>query len=100
MAAALGAETLVTAFQQHSTVTVAAIEPWTREYAPRADAIVTKTSGIAIGVTIADCGPLLLADGTAGVVAAAHAGWRGAFDGIVEVTVARMEELGARRENI
>ena len=60
----------------------------------------TKTPGIAIGVTIADCGPVLLADGKAGVIAAAHAGWRGAFDGIVESTVAKMEELGARRENI
>ena len=60
----------------------------------------TKTPGIAIGVTIADCGPVLFADGKAGVIAAAHAGWRGAFEGIVESTVAKMEALGARRENI
>lgn len=100
MAESLGAESLVTAFQHHSAVAVVATEPWTREHAPRADAVVTKTPGIAIGVTIADCGPLLLADGKAGVIAAAHAGWRGAFDGIIEATVAKMEELGARRENI
>jgi len=100
MAASLGAASLVTAFQHHSAVAVVATEPWTREHAPRADAVVTKTPGIAIGVTVADCGPVLLADGKAGVIAAAHAGWRGAFDGIVEATVAKMEALGARRENI
>jgi YfiH family protein len=100
MAELLGAKLLVTAFQHHSAVAVVATEPWTREHAPRADAVVTKTPGIAIGVTIADCGPVLLADGKAGVIAAAHAGWRGAFDGIVESTVAKMEALGARRENI
>src|SRR5512138_2223591 len=72
MAESLGAKTLVTAFQHHSAVAVAATEPWTREHAPRADAVVTNTPGIAIGVTIADCGPLLLADGKAGVIAAAH----------------------------
>ncbi|HEX5778365.1 MAG TPA: peptidoglycan editing factor PgeF [Xanthobacteraceae bacterium] len=100
MAAALEAKSLVTAFQHHSATAVTATEPWTREHAPRADAVVTKTPGIAIGVTIADCGPVLFADGDAGVIAAAHAGWRGAFEGIVESTVAKMEELGARRENI
>ncbi len=100
MAASLEASTLVTAFQHHSATAVAATEPWTREHAPRADAVVTKTPGIAIGVTIADCGPVLFADGNAGVIAAAHAGWRGAFEGIVESTVAKMEELGAKRANI
>jgi YfiH family protein len=100
MAELLGAQSLVTAFQHHSAVAVVATKPWTREHAPRADAVVTKTPGIAIGVTIADCGPVLLADGKAGVIAAAHAGWRGAFGGIVESTVKKMEELGAKRENI
>jgi polyphenol oxidase len=100
MTAMLQVSSLVTAFQVHSATAVVATTPWTREDAPRADAVVTKTSGIAIGVSIADCGPLLFADGKAHVVAAAHAGWRGAFDGIVEATVAKMEELGARRENI
>jgi YfiH family protein len=100
MAASLEASALVTAFQHHSAIAVVAAEPWTREHAPRADAVVTKTPGIAVGVTIADCGPVLLADGNAGVIAAAHAGWRGAVEGIVESTVKKMEELGARRENI
>jgi YfiH family protein len=100
MAASLEASALVTAFQFHSAVAVVATEPWTREQAPRADAIVTSAPGIAIGVTIADCGPVLLADGNAGVIAAAHAGWRGAFEGIVESTVRKMEELGAKRQDI
>jgi polyphenol oxidase len=100
MATMLEASSLVTAFQIHSATAVAASAPWTREQAPRADAVVTKTPGLAIGVTVADCGPILFADGNAGVVAAAHAGWRGAFDGIVEAKVAKMEELGAHRENI
>jgi YfiH family protein len=100
MAAMLESSALVTAFQHHSSLAVVATEAWARENAPRADAVVTKTPGIAIGVTIADCGPVLLADGNAGVIAAAHAGWRGAFEGIVESTVKKMEELGAKRENI
>jgi len=100
MAAMLEAPTLVTAYQIHSATAVVAIKPWSREEAPRADAVVTGTKNLAIGVTIADCGPILLADGEAGVVGAAHAGWRGAFDGIIEAAVAKMEELGARRARI
>jgi polyphenol oxidase len=100
MAAALEAPALVTAYQIHSATAVTATEPWTREAAPRADAIVTNQPNLAVGVGIADCGPVLLADGHVGVVGAVHAGWRGALDGIVEATVAKMEELGARRGNI
>ena len=102
MAAELGARNgnIVTAFQVHSPTAVVATEPWTRADAPRADAIVTNTPGIAIGVTVADCGPILFADGGAGVVGAAHAGWRGALDGVLEAAVAKMEELGAARKNI
>ena len=100
MAAALGASALVTAFQVHSATAVVATAPWTRETAPRADAVVTKTPGLAIGVTVADCGPVLLADSEAGIVGAAHAGWRGALDGVIEAAVAQMEELGARRARI
>src|SRR5690606_10979947 len=62
MAAALESTALVTAYQTHSATAVVATEPWTRENAPRADAIVTRQSGFAIGVTIADCGPILFAD--------------------------------------
>jgi YfiH family protein len=91
---------LVTGYQIHSAEAVIATAPWTRANAPRADAIVTATPGLAIGVTIADCGPLLFADNEARVIGAAHAGWKGALTGIVEATVAKMEELGAARARI
>ena len=70
-------------------------EPWTRENRPRADAIVTRVPRLAIGVSTADCGPLLFADSEAGVIGAAHAGWRGALTGVIEATIAAMERLGA-----
>jgi YfiH family protein len=102
MAAALGAEPaqLVTAYQVHSPDVVVAERAWTREAAPRADAVVTQIPRLAIGVTTADCGPVLLADGAARVVAAAHAGWKGALTGVLEATVAAMERLGASRTRI
>jgi YfiH family protein len=102
MAAALGAapEQLVTAYQIHSPDVVIAERGWTREAAPRADAVVTKVPGLAIGVTTADCGPVLLADGEARIVGAAHAGWKGALTGVIEATVAAMERLGASRTRI
>jgi YfiH family protein len=62
--------------------------------------LVSRRPGIALGVLTADCAPVLLADAGAGVVAAAHAGWRGALDGVLEATVAAMEKLGARRARI
>ena len=65
---------------------VVAETPWTRENSPRADAIVTRVPGLAIGVGTADCGPILFADGEAGVVGAAHAGWKGALTGVLEAT--------------
>ena len=70
---------------------VVADEPWTRETRPRADAIVTHVPGLAIGISTADCGPVLFADAQAGVIGAAHAGWRGALTGVIEATVAAME---------
>ncbi len=102
MAATLGvaAERFVTCYQIHSPEVVVAETPWTRENAPRADAIVTRAPGLAIGVTTADCGPVLLADSEAGVVGAAHAGWKGALAGVVESTLDAMERLGARRMRI
>jgi len=102
MAAALGvsADRLVTPFQIHSPDVVVAQEPWTRENRPRADAVVTQVPHLAIGVSTADCGPLLFADSAAGVIGAAHAGWRGALSGVVEATVAAMERLGAKRIRI
>jgi YfiH family protein len=75
-------------------------EPWEPQQRPRADALVTRVPGLAIGVTTADCGPVLLADDTAGVIAAAHAGWRGAATGVLEATVAAMERCGADRARI
>lgn len=102
MAAALGvsADRLLTPYQIHSPDVVVAEEPWTRESRPRADAVVTRVPCLAIGVSTADCGPLLFADSEAGVVGAAHAGWRGALTGVIEATVAAMEKLGADRARI
>jgi hypothetical protein len=102
MAAALGVapDRLVTAYQVHSPNVVVATEPWSRADAPRADAVVTRVPGLAVGVTTADCGPLLLADRDAGVIGAAHAGWRGALTGVAEAVVDAMEQLGADRRRI
>jgi YfiH family protein len=72
--------------------------PW--EVPPEADALATRLPGVAIGVVTADCGPVLFADAEAGVVAAAHAGWRGAVAGILEATVAAMVGLGADPKRI
>ena len=102
MATALGVAPthLVTCYQIHSPDVIVATEPWTRENSPRADAIVTRVPGLAIGVGTADCGPVLFADAEAGVVGAAHAGWKGALTGVLEATVAAMEKLGATRARI
>lgn len=67
---------------------------------PKADALVTATPGLGLGILTADCQPVLLADRAAGVIGAAHAGWRGAVDGVIEATVSAMEKLGARRSQI
>jgi polyphenol oxidase len=74
--------------------------PWDRASRPRADAIVTRTEGLAIGITAADCGPILLVDPNARVIGAAHAGWKGALTGIVDSTVEAMQKLGAEPESI
>jgi len=102
MAIALGAppDRLLTAYQIHSPLAVVADEPWSADARPRADAIVTRTPQLAIGVTTADCGPILLADPVARVIGAAHAGWRGALTGVIEAAVAAMERLGAKRRRI
>jgi YfiH family protein len=87
-------------YQIHSPDVVVATGPWQGGSRPRADAIVTRMEGLAIGVTAADCGPILLVDPAARVIGAAHAGWKGALTGIVESTVAAMEKLGAERGGI
>lgn len=86
---------LVTLFQIHSDVAIIADAPIPRERLPKADAVVTRTPGLVVGALAADCAPVLLADPHARVVAAAHAGWRGALGGILESTVAAMQSLGA-----
>jgi polyphenol oxidase len=102
MAAALAVEPhcLLTAYQIHSANVVVAEAPWTMAARPRADGIVTRMPALAIGVSTADCGPVLFAEPQAQVIGAAHAGWRGALGGIVEATVAAMESLGAARDRI
>ena len=94
-----GAE-LVTARQIHSSRVVVADTPWQPEAAPEADAIVTRTPSLAVGVLTADCTPILFADQDATVVAAAHAGWKGAKAGIIDAVIEAMEDLGARRDRI
>jgi polyphenol oxidase len=96
----LGASDLITPFQVHGAVVVVAEQAWTREDMPRCDAIVTCTPGLAVGVLAADCAPVLLADPGARIVAAAHAGWRGAIDGVTDAVIAKMVELGAVRDRI
>ncbi len=102
MARALGVAPthFISCYQIHSPDVMTVTEPWTRENTPRADAIVTKTPGIAIGVGAADCGPILFADGEAGVIGAAHAGWKGALTGVTDSTIAAMEKIGAQRSRI
>jgi YfiH family protein len=102
MAASLGvtANRFLTAYQIHSPTVVVAETPWSAADRPRADAIVTRTPGLAVGVSTADCGPVLMADPEARVIGAAHAGWRGALTGVIEAAVATMETLGARRNRI
>jgi YfiH family protein len=102
MAAQLGVAPahLLTAFQIHSPDVAVASEPWDSASRPRADAIVTRTGGLAIGVTAADCGAILFVDPSARVIGAAHAGWKGALTGVLESTIDAMEKLGAERAGI
>jgi hypothetical protein len=99
-ALAVRPERLLTAYQAHTAHVVTADEPWSPDSRPRADAIVTRARGLAIGVTTADCGPVLFADPEARVIGAAHAGWRGAFHGVLEATIDAMERCGAARSRI
>jgi hypothetical protein len=98
-AVAPGAQ-LVTVFQVHSPEVVVATAAWPDEARPKADALVTDRPGLALGILTADCAPVLFADTEAGVIGAAHAGWKGAIAGVTDATVATMEGLGARRERI
>lgn len=89
---------LLTAYQIHSPDALVVREPFSER--PKVDALVTDRPGLALGASSADCGPVLFADPQARVIAAAHAGWKGAFTGVLENTVAAMESIGARRETI
>jgi len=91
---------LATVYQVHSADVVEVREPWPQDERPRADGMVTDRPGLLLGVVTADCAPVLLADRDAGVIGAAHAGWRGAHGGVLENTLAAMERLGARRARV
>jgi len=89
---------LLTLYQIHSAEAVVVTEPW--EQGPQADALATDVPGLALGILTADCAPVLFADVEAGVIGAAHAGWKGAVGGVTDSAIAAMERLGARRERI
>lgn len=91
---------LVTLYQVHSADAVSVIAPFEDRLRPRADALVTDRPGLALGILTADCAPVLFADARAGVVGAAHAGWKGAIGGVTDATIVAMESFGARREAI
>ncbi len=99
VAAVLPGARLVTVHQVHSAEVVVAGD-WPEDDRPHADGLVSDRPGVLLGVLTADCAPVLLADREAGVVGAAHAGWRGALAGVGEATVEAMERLGARRTSI
>jgi YfiH family protein len=90
---------LTTVYQVHSGDCVVAGD-WDDAHRPHADALVTDRPGVVLGIVTADCAPILLADSAAGVVGAAHAGWKGAFGGVAEATVEAMVALGASRNRI
>ncbi len=101
-ARAVGAEPalLLGLTQVHGAAVITVAAPWAAGAGGQADAMVTDRPGLALGIVTADCAPVLLADAAAGVVGAAHAGWRGAVGGMLEATVAAMLRLGARPERI
>ena len=100
MAAVLPGAALATVYQIHSPDCVIATAPWPLDARPHADALVTDRPGLLLGIVTADCAPVLLADRAAGVIGAAHAGWKGAAAGVTDRTIAAMERLGAQRARI
>jgi YfiH family protein len=98
--AVLPSAELVTLYQVHSAECVTLSVPWDDRERPHADAMVTDRPGFALGILTADCAPVLLADRAAGIVGAAHAGWKGAIGGVTDAAVAAMEKLGADRDRI
>lgn len=100
IAAVLPGAELATVHQVHSADVVYAGRPWEHAERPHADAMVTDRPNLLLGILTADCAPVLFADQQAGVIGAAHAGWKGALAGVTDSTIAAMEQLGARRERI
>jgi purine-nucleoside/S-methyl-5'-thioadenosine phosphorylase / adenosine deaminase len=100
VAAVAPGASLVTVHQVHSADAVYAASPWPDDARPEADALVADRPGLALGILTADCTPVLFADRQAGVIAAAHAGWKGAFGGVIEATLALMEKRGADRGRV
>lgn len=94
----MGADHLLSCYQIHSPTVITVTQPWAER--PQADAMVTREAGFALCILTADCVPVLFADPIARVIGAAHAGWRGAFEGVCEATIEAMEALGADRDNI
>ncbi|MBI0475572.1 peptidoglycan editing factor PgeF [Sphingomonas sp. MA1305] len=99
-AAVLPGATLVTPYQVHSADALVVTAPWDEAARPRADALVSDRPGLLLGILTADCAPVLFADPAAGVVGAAHAGWKGALAGVTDATLTAMETLGADRGRI
>jgi YfiH family protein len=93
-------ENFLSVHQTHSPDAIVATGPWVGPARPKADAMVTTNEGVALGITTADCAPILLADARARVIGAAHAGWKGALTGILESTIDAMEKLGAEPSRI
>ena len=87
-------------WQIHSADVVSVTEPWPHIERPKADGMVTNQPGLALAIATADCGPVLFADAEHGVIGACHAGWKGVFTGVLEATLAAMEALGAKRNQI
>lgn len=93
-------EHFLSVWQIHSADVVTVTEPWSGDARPKADGMATNKTGLALAIATADCGPVLFADAAQGVIGACHAGWKGAFTGVLEATLAAMEQLGAQRGSI
>ena len=99
-AAIMAGAKLASVYQVHSPDCVTVTEPWPLDQRPHADAMVTRTPGVLLGIVTADCAPVLFADVEAGVIGAAHAGWKGALAGVTDRTIAAMIALGAKADRI
>jgi len=99
-AVAMPSAALITCYQVHGRDVATVTAPWTPDRSPRVDGMVTRQKNILLGILTADCAPVLFRDADAGVIGAAHAGWRGAHAGILEATVSAMVDIGAARSSV